>query len=324
LRCLKGEALDPSILVGKAGHRPPGVDLSLSTEPYGYDVQYLIRGEGLDVAAIRAEIDRVGWSTLVVGDTEMVKVHVHTHQPDQPLKLGRFYGTIHDVVIEDMQQQVLDFAATFAQAAETALLAIVPGPGFAQIFRSLGAQVLVQSPELVTPEKLGAALEQVEAGFILLLPNDPVLFGMARQAVELTATAKTIQLVPAKTIPQGIAALITYDAQASLEQNLERMVSALEPVRTITLTGSNQTGTIVGCLDHEPAGEGSTPAPVLLDILAKQAMNRYEIMTIYFGRGIMETQAQALADRVRHVYPTIGIELYDGGQPDHHYIISLE
>ncbi|MFN8453752.1 MAG: DAK2 domain-containing protein [Anaerolineae bacterium] len=323
-------------------------------ESYGYDVQFLIHGDRLNVAEIRAQIDRLGWSTLVVGDEHTVKVHVHTQDPGIPLSYGASQGRLSDVVVENMEQQAKEFARQRAASSllppptvplpmaehlrdsitPLATVCVAPGQGLAQILQSLGASRIVFGGQTMnpSPQELLEAIEQVHGHEVLLLPNNSNVILAAQQAQKLAA--KKVQVVPTKTIPQGIAALLSFNFQGDLESNAQRMLAAAQQVHTVEITRAVRetqfngfqikSGDVMGLFDDELVSVGQAYDEVALETLAKVDLTAQELITIYFGQDSSAAHAQVLAAKITEQYPELEVEAHEGGQPFYYYIISLE
>jgi hypothetical protein len=320
---------------------------------YGYDVQFLIQGDHLNVAEIRAEIDRMGWSTLVVGDEHTVKVHVHADDPGQPMSYGAKLGVLSDVVIENMGLQARQFIRERTTTAlpplavpshmtehlretmtNVAIVCVAPSRGLAQILQSLGATQIVFGGQTMnpSPQELLEAINQVSVEHILILPNNSNVILAAQQAQKLSA--KNVQVVPTKTIPQGIAALLSFNYQTDLETSAQRMLHAAQQIHTIEITQAARdtslsgfqirTGDVMGLFNDELVSVGYHYDEVALDVLAKVAPSDYEVVTIYFGHDSSVEQANTLAEQINTRYPELEVEVHDGGQPYYYYIISLE
>jgi len=309
--------------------------LEIDKKNYGFDVQFLITGEKLDVEKIRANIDRMGWSTLVVGDSCTVKVHVHVENPDQPLNYGAGLGTISDIIVEDMGEQVKMFAQDVRKiTANIALVSIVTGRGLTNIFRSLGADWIIPGGQAANPstQEVLEAIGQIETDEILILPNNRNIILTVQQAGKLSE--KLIGVVPTETIPQGIAALLSFNDQLDLKTNTRRMLDAaqqvrafeiIQAVRDATMNGFKvKRGDLMGLFDNRLISVGQRDDEVVLAGLAQIEVNDYELMTIYSGQASSPVQANTLGGKINALYPNIEVEVHEGGQPDSHYIISLE
>ena len=347
LRFINNEPLqvDHTGLHHRNGFQTPADTTSLSPpeQNYGYDVQFLIQGEGLDVARLRSDINRLGWSTLVVGNEQTVKVHLHTHDPGEPLSYGARQGLVRDVVVENMQVQAQIFSQNKPvmpgqmTTAETgpATIAVVSGSGFIKIFESLGVTQVVFGDESSVPplEHVLKRIDQIRTNDILILPNGEPLAKVAGQVRRLSN--KKIEVVPTQTIPQGVAAMLSLIPEADLQANLQQMTAAAQQVRTIQLRRANHQdaslspiavskGDVVGWFEGQVAGNGPSYERVLTDILTKLEQDSYELVTFYYGQMISKNQAGALAQTIANLYPDLETEVHYGGQNFCQYIISVE
>ncbi len=353
LRFLRGEPIEADPASATAAAPALSSTLDVEEAAYGYDVQFLIQGDGLNVAEIRAQIDSMGWSTLVVGDEHLVKVHVHANDPGQPISYGASRGVLTDVVIENMELQAKKFVqervvapspalAVPAQMAEhlretmtnIATVCVTPSEGLAQILQSLGASHIVFGGQTMnpSPQELLMAIHQAPVDNVLILPNNSNVILAAQQAQKLSP--KNVLVVPTKTIPQGIAALLSFNYQAGLETNAQRMLEAAQQVQTVEITQAVRettfsgfqikSGDVMGLFNDELVSVGQNSDDVALDVLAKVNVADHELLTLYFGQDSSAEQAETLADKIRANYPNLEIEIHDGGQPYYTYIISLE
>lgn len=310
--------------------------LTAQSDDYGYDVQFLLKGERLDAAKIRSHIDRLGWSTVVTGGKQAVKVHLHTHDPGAPLSYAASLGTISYVVVEDLAEQARGFLAeaSAAKADAVGTVAVVPGPGFAAIFRSLGAERLVTGGPTQNPstQKLLDAVNQSSHENVLIFPNHSNIMLAAQKTAALSS--KRVRVVPTQTLPQGIAALIAFNPELDVDSNVVRLLEAARRVTTVELThavrdtqfngASIGRGAVIGLVEGQLRAFGRRFETVTLEILAKLDMPGYELLTIYFGQVCRQGQAEALAQTIKQRYSELEIEIYGGGQPHYNYIISLE
>jgi DAK2 domain fusion protein YloV len=326
-------------------------ELKVDREAFGYDVQFLIQGSDLNVAEIRADIDRLGSSTVVVGSESLVKVHVHTSDPEAPISYGAGLGVLGDVVVENLELQARDFVRermvvpsrpVFAATAghykgtetNVGTLAVVPGDGLAQIFHSLGVSQVLLGGQTMNPSTQGFldAVGQIEAENVLILPNNGNVILAAQQLERLSE--KKVRLIPTKSVPQGIAALLTFNCQNDLETNAQRMFEAAQQVQTIAITRAVRAsavnglhikaGDVIGLLDEELVSVGQDEVEVVLDIVTGLDLETYEILTIYYGQASSPQLTEILTQEISKHYPGLEIETHRGGQPYYQYIISLE
>lgn len=310
---------------------------------YGYDIQYILEGENLDVAQIRADISAMGDCPLVVGDGTAVKVHVHTANPGDPLNYGAQHGSLSRVVVENMQEQYQDFIMGRAppalpeQEAEelsTAIVAVSPGPGLDKLFESLGANVIVSGGQTMNPsvERLVQAVNDAPAPDVIILPNNSNIILAAQQAQALSG--KRVRVIPTKTVPQGVNALLAFSYNADLDDNARAMERSIGEVRTAEITtavrgvsvnGLNvQEDQVIGLIDGDLKVAGEDMDTVIDQVLEQLCTDGTELITLYYGGEATAESAQALASRLSSRYPEIEVEVIEGDQPYYHYIISAE
>jgi DAK2 domain fusion protein YloV len=339
LRYLRGESVEIDVEMDAV------VDLKSTLgageEGYGYDVQFLLTGESLDVDEIRRTIDAMGDSTLVVGDASFLKVHVHVHDPGEPISYAVSLGVIGDVIVENMEEQYQDFVTDRAGASvateeitDIATICVAPGDGLKRIFESLGASAVVRGGQTMNPstEEMLSAIQSVVAEEVLVLPNNSNVVLCARQASELSS--KDVIVVPTKTVPQGISALLAFNYQADIETNAERMAEAASEMETIEVTRAVRStringidvteGDIIGLLNDQLVAAGADYTAVILDVLSQASADDYEVVTIYYGGDATLEEANALAEQIVERYPDLESEVHEGGQPHYRHILSLE
>jgi DAK2 domain fusion protein YloV len=312
-----------------------------------YDVQYLLMGENLDVLKIRNSIDAMGDSTVVVGDERTIKVHVHVKDPGDPISFGISHGRITDVVVENMQMQMEDIIGTSAPAAtdgqipqvelvagQIGVVAVAAGDGLAQIFRSLGAAGIVDGGQSNNPstEEIYEIIQEIPVDEVIILPNNKNIILAAEAAGQLST--KSVAVVPSRTVPQGISALLALDRNSELDQAAERMSDACHQVasgeitiatRSVELDGVTvEEGQIIGVVDGQLRASGSDIDQVLKTVLAEIEMDDRELVSIYFGQDVTESDAEQVADKLRDLYPDVEVEVLAGGQAIYQYIIGAE
>ena len=341
LRYMRGEQITEDM------HLIESVDLiATGLEPgeagYGYDVQFLVVASGLDVDAIRQRITEMGECPLVVGDAETVKVHVHVLDPGIPISYGASLGSLRDVVVEDMQAQYQDFIAESESAPapsqqpsqEIGVVAVVPGDGLARVFQSLGVSAIVRGGQTMNPstQDLLEAIGTLSTERVIVLPNNGNVILAAEQARALSE--KPVAVVPSRSVPQGIAALLAVNYQADFEANVSAMIGAMEEVETGEITTATRSATInglkiaegqiIGLHDDELKVTGTTVEEVVQALLTEIDPGQREIITLYYGETVSEAEASALAGLLQETWPDQEVEVVAGGQPHYHYILSVE
>jgi DAK2 domain fusion protein YloV len=313
-----------------------------SEEGYGYDIQFIVHGEGLNVEEIRETIASMGDCALVVGDSRAVKVHVHSPEPGTPINYGASVGSISRVIVENMQEQYQDFILSKAQQPSAppeplsgiGTVVVAPGQGLVTVFESLGASTVVAGGQTMNPstEELLKAVESTPSDDVVILPNNKNIILAAEQTKQLSK--KNVEVVPTITVPQGISALLALNYQADLLTNVRIMTEVARSIETAEITTAVRSvqvdgmevkeGQVIGLVNGKLAVKGESPASVALEALSAMNAGDYEIITIYYGETINADQAQAMADDILTRYPEQEIEVVDGGQPHYHYILSAE
>jgi len=311
-------------------------------EGYGYDIQFVIHGDGLRVEEIRAEIDAMGDCALVVGDSRAVKVHVHSPEPGTPINYGASLGSLSRVIVENMQEQYQEFILSKAQKPSVppappsgiGTVIVAPGPGLTTVFESLGASAVVSGGQTMNPstEELLQAVEKVPSDDVIILPNNKNILMAAEQAASLSE--KNVEVVPTITVPQGISALLALNYQADLPANARIMAEAAQSIKTIEITTAVRSvqingvkvheGEVIALLDGQLKLKGKEADEIVRQALEEIDAEEYEIVTIYYGETVTHDQAEALANQLADLYPEQEIEVIDGGQPHYHYILSVE
>lgn len=304
--------------------------------PWGYCTQFLLRGSELSLEDIKAQLASVGNSILVVGDPGAVRVHLHTLDPGAALSFGTSQGSLDAIKIENMQEQHAALLRTKStrEAPPVPVVAVVPGEGLQRVFRSLGATEVVSGGQSMNPStrEIAAAVESIPAETVLLLPNNPNVLRTCQQ-VHLV-TKKTIEVVPTKTLPQGIAALLALNQERSIAENLDAMQQSLAAVETIEVTTATRDAVIagvavkagqpIGLLNRDLVAAGATPLEALGAVLDKLAMGSGYLVTLYYGEQVSQQDAETVADALRNRPDHPEVEVVWGGQPHYPYIASVE
>lgn len=328
---------------------------------HGFDVQFLVEAQSLDVAAIREQISAMGDCPLVEGDDTLVKVHVHVPNPGVPLAYAVTLGFVTDVVVENMDDmQLPDMPPGYdplpprfevsAVADEPSSLgcepgsiegpgvvAVAPGAGLAKVFRSLGTHCVIAGGQTMNPstQDLLEAIRRLPVNDVLVLPNNGNILMAASQAQALAADeGKNVAVVPSKSIPQGISALLALNPHSNLAHNLAVMTSATKNVHTGEVTVAVQdarfdgidvhSGDIIGLLNDQLTATGSSADEVVRHLLGQMDADSLEVITLYYGEPVTAQQAGDLRETLSDLYPDQEIEIVEGGQPFYHYIISAE
>jgi dihydroxyacetone kinase-like predicted kinase len=315
---------------------------------YGYDVQFLMHGERMDVNAVREAISAIGWSTLVVGDEDLIKVHVHVHDPGVPISYAIKYGaSLDDVVVENMQRQYQQYVVQRNAREDispqhsvtgTAIVAVASGDGLQNLFMDLGAAQVISGGQTMNPsaQDFLTAIQSLPNNAIILLPNNPNIVMAAQQAASL-ADSKEVHVVPTRSIPQGIAAMVEYSNERdnlSVEALAGTMGAVLTHVVSIEVTNAirdttingiaTRKGQLIGLIDDQLSAAGDAPYPVMKVLLEKAGAGKRELITIYYGQGVDDGLARELLEDLQADFAKQEFQLVNGGQPLYPYIASVE
>ncbi len=348
---MRGEALEVAQPAGSAAE----LRSMLAPEDelgYGYDVQFLIKGQNLNVNQIRADIENMGESTLVVGDENLVKVHVHVHNPAIPIGYAVELGVLQDVVVENMQEQYQEFIGErggprmpesqpeeirppMIEEGTVATVTVAPGSGLMRIFYSLGAGKVIAGGQTMNPstKEIAEAIKDLPTDKVIVLPNNKNIFMAAEQAAQ-SVNGKDVRVVPTRTIPQGIAAMLALDPYGDLDEVVEAMGEACTMVETGEITTSTRNariegikvrqGQVIGLHNDRLAVAGDDINSVVVKLLEEMRAGDRELITLYYGADVDRHEAQALVEQLAQLYPDHEIELREGGQPHYFYIMSAE
>ncbi len=319
--------------------------LDLPEEGWGYCTEFLIVGEGLDVDEIRERIAALGNSVLVVGEPELVKVHVHTDDPPSVLALAQGYGRLEKLSVGDMSSQhrriLEEERQAMAPAAPPAprpnrvgIVAVAAGAGLVEILRGLGVDAIVEGGQTMNPStrEMVEAIDQLPYPEILLLPNNKNVVMSAREAVKLAK--KQVHLVETHTVPQGIAAVIAFSGDREAPENAAAMREAASRVQTIEVTHavrdtrSNgvrvKKGDVIALVNDRLEQAGRDYAEVVAGALQKVGPDAYELVTVYAGEEASAEDVEALSATIRDRFPKLEVEVQQGGQGHYPFIISVE
>ena len=336
-------------------------DLSTSDIKYGYCTEFIVNVEKAydmdEEQKFKGYLESIGDCVVVVSDDDIIKVHVHTNHPGLAFEKGLTYGSLSRMKIDNMREEhherLIQNASNVAQTPDApaeakeeapaadeprkpyGFIAVSIGEGLGEIFKGIGADYLIEGGQTMNPstEDMLNAIEKVNADVIYILPNNKNIILAAEQAKSLVEDKK-IFVVPSKTVPQGIAALINFLPDLSPEENLENMTSEMGRIRTgqITYAVRNTSidgmeiheGDIMGIGDSGMLAVGQNVNETVLDTLKHMVDDESELISVYSGEDVTEEDAAALVEKVQAAFPSCEVELNDGGQPIYYYLLSVE
>ncbi len=302
----------------------------------------------------KSYLETIGDSIVVVADDEIVKVHVHTNDPGLAMQRGLTYGSLTTIIIENMKlerdEKISALKEKEMQSAgipeekeekpaeppkEMGFISVSIGEGINEIFRGLGVDYIIEGGQTMNPstEDMLNAIEKVNAKTVFILPNNKNIILAANQAASLVEDKKII-VIPTKTIPQGITALINYIPDSTPEDNEQRMSSEISMVKTGQVTYAVRDTVIddkeikqddfMGIGDSGILSVGQNLEPTVMDMMKQLVDEDSAIVSIYYGEDTKEEDADALGEKIGEAFPDVEIEVHYGGQPIYYYVISVE
>lgn len=298
----------------------------------------------------KAYLESIGDSIVVVADEDVVKVHVHTNDPGLAIQKALKYGALSNMKIDNMRLEHQEKLFRMSKQEEkpeveeddlpgpkkdVGFIAVSVGDGIAEIFKGLGVDYIIEGGQTMNPstEDMLNAIDKVNADTIFILPNNKNIILAANQAQSLVKDKKIV-VIPTKTVPQGITAVINYVPGLSAEENEETMVSEMKAVATGQVTYAVRDtnidgqeirqGDFMGLGDHGILSVGTAISSVALGMVGAMMAEEKELISIYYGEEIAEEDAERLRSQIGEKYPDCDIELQYGGQPIYYYIISVE
>lgn len=352
---LEGKEIDYSIEGASAEMKP--VKISAQTEAeikFGYCTEFIIMLEKEYTMntelEFKAFLESIGDSIVVVSDDDIVKVHVHTNDPGLAIQRALTYGSLTRMKIDNMREEheeklikeaskIAEEEAKKAKEAqprkEMGFISVSIGEGVGEIFKGLGVDYLIEGGQTMNPstEDMLNAIDQVNADNIFILPNNKNIILAANQAQALTEDKK-IFVIPTKTVPQGITAMINYLPDLSAEENAEVMEESIATVKTGQVTYAVRDtkiddkeiheGNIMGIGDSGILAVGEDLEATTLEMFGELVDDMSEIISIYYGEEVSEDQAQTLGEKVAAMFPSCDVEVHFGGQPIYYYVVSVE
>ena len=358
LDCMLGKEVDLNFesgasaqVSGKSAKGAAADNISTADIKFGYCTEFIIKLERTfsmaDEAAFKAYLSSIGDSLVCVSDEDVVKVHVHTNDPGLAIQKGLTYGQLTSMKIDNMREEHNErviMSETKEEEAEPAkdeprkpygFVAVSVGEGMNAIFRELGVDCLIEGGQTMNPstEDMIKAVDKVNADHVFILPNNKNIILAADQAKHMIED-KDIIVIPTKTVPQGISAVIAFNPEISAEENLEAMKDALVYVKSGQVTYAVRDTSIDGHEIHESDIMGISDKGIVavgkniddtaLEMIETMVDEDSGLLSIYYGSDMTEEDAQSLADRFSEKFPLVDVEIHSGGQPIYYYVVSVE
>lgn len=321
---------------------------------FGYCTEFIIMTEkeftDKNEAEFKAYLESIGDSIVCVADDDIVKIHVHTNDPGLAIQKALTYGQLSRMKIDNMREEhqeklIKDAEKAAAQQASekkkkeprksVGFIAVSIGEGMNEIFRELGADYIIEGGQTMNPstDDMLSAIDEVNADHIFILPNNKNIILAANQAQSLTDD-KDIIVIPTKTVPQGITAIISYMPEADVDTNIEALEEAIKNVKTGQVTYAVRDthiddkeiheGDIMGIGDRGILAVGQSVEETTKEMLAQLVDEESELISLYFGQDVLEEDAENFAQEVEELYPDVDVDVHMGGQPIYYYVLSVE
>lgn len=324
---------------------------------FGYCTEFIIMTEKefteADETHLKGYLESIGDSIVCVADDDVVKIHVHTNDPGLAIQKALTYGQLSRIKIDNMREEhqeklIRDAEKVAAQQAQEAaaskksaprkpvgFIAVSIGDGMNDIFRELGVDYIIEGGQTMNPstDDMLTAIDEVNADHIFILPNNKNIILAANQAQSLTKD-KDIIVIPTKTVPQGITAVISFMPEADVDTNMEAMQEAIKNVKTGQVTYAVRDthiddkeiheGDIMGIGDAGILSVGQSVEDTAKDMLAQLVDEDSELISLYYGQDVLPEDAEKFAQTLEDTYPDIDIDVHMGGQPIYYYVLSVE
>lgn len=352
-----GKEIDYSAIEAGSGTRMVKPGEQAETEiKFGYCTEFIIMTEKpfteKNETEFKSYLESIGDSIVCVADDDIVKIHVHTNDPGLAIQKALTYGQLSRMKIDNMREEhqeklIRDAEKVAAQQAQASakqkkeprkpvgFIAVSIGDGMNEIFRELGVDYIIEGGQTMNPstDDMLTAIDQVNADHIFILPNNKNIILAANQAQSLTKD-KDIIVIPTKTVPQGITAVISYMPEADVDTNLEAMKESIKNVKTGQVTYAVRDthvddkeiheGDIMGIGDQGILSVGQSVEDTTKEMLSQLVDEDSELISLYYGQDILAEDAEAFAASVEELYPEVDVDVHMGGQPIYYYVLSVE
>ena len=353
-----GKEIDYTAIEASSGTKmvKPGQQAETDIK-FGYCTEFIIMTEKefteKDEAEFKGYLESIGDSIVCVADDDIVKIHVHTNDPGLAIQKALTYGQLSRMKIDNMREEhqeklIRDAEKVAAQQKEEAaqkkkkeprksvgFIAVSIGEGMNDIFRELGVDYIIEGGQTMNPstDDMLTAIDEVNADHIFILPNNKNIILAANQAQSLTKD-KDIIVIPTKTVPQGITAVISFMPEADVDTNMEAMQEAVKNVKTGQVTYAVRDthiddkeiheGDIMGIGDEGILAVGQSVEETAKEMLAQLVDEDSELISLYYGQDILSEDAERFAEAVEALYPDVDVDVHMGGQPIYYYVLSVE
>ncbi len=316
---------------------------NLADIEFGYCTEFMVinifkKTTESDIDKLREKLMSIGDSVICVGDLTLIKVHVHTNEPNRALGYALELGEINNIKIDNMLQQNRELKAKRAQMQQQkkpfGMISVATGSGIAEVFKDLGVDQIIEGGQTMNPSAndIAQAVDKVPSDHVFILPNNKNIILAAEQAQNLTK--KFIHVIPTLSIPEGISSALAFNIDGSLEENTETMTAARESVasgsvtyvvRTTHLDGFDlKEGEIIGLANGKIACKGKLVGETVIQLVEKMYTDDKVNITLFYGADVVEEEAQKVQQTLAEKYKDCEVTLINGGQPVYYYLVSID
>lgn len=308
---------------------------------YGYCTQLLISGDDLVIDSIRDYMLQSAQSSVVIGSTKQVRVHVHTEDPGSILSYAITLGSLDQISVENMDQQRDEFlqktpsiSTSISNSSLSEIITIAIGEGIHELFRSVGASDVIEGGSTMNPsvEQIVTSINQASADNIFILPNHKNIVAASKQAASLVK--KQVIIVESLSVPQGLAAMLSFNPDCDIATNTTNMTASLNNVTSASITKAVRNaklkeaqileGEFLGLLEDKPISTNQNIEPVLAELLGAVQIQDGALVTLYRGQQMDNTTCETILSSIQNSYPNVDFEIIAGGDPNYHLFIGIE
>jgi DAK2 domain fusion protein YloV len=324
-----GRSFDDEALLNQAGREPEG-----DRWTFRHCTEFILKGSRISQDAMKAALRPMGDSVVVVGDTRLARVHIHTGRPEEVLRYAATMGQVSSIKVDDMLVQHTSRMEDAGSAKATSVIAVVLGDGLKELFYNAGAELVIDGGPTLNPSTadIAAAIEEVGSSSVIVLPNNKNVYPAALQAGE--RSPKHVTVLTTASVPEGLSAMLAYMDDAPAEENIGRMEQACRGVKSGETASAGRdavmggvrvsSGDSIGIFEGEVRCSSPRKDAAVISLVDDMTDASDEIITLFHGDSIEKAEAEALQAALQLLHEDKAVELYYGGQPYAHYLISVE
>ena len=339
---IKMETVEPTTDSVIPNYNPEVFYDNLADIVYGYCTEFIIiemkkKTTMADIEMLKNRLMEIGDSVLCIGDLSLVKIHVHTNEPNKALAMGLELGELSNLKIENMREENRELRRKNKNKEplkEFGIVSVCAGKGLSQIFKEAGVDYCIEGGQTMNPssEDIAKAINQVNAKHVFVLPNNKNIIMAAQQSKDLTD--KAVHVINSTNIPEGISACLQFNPEATLEENIDNMTQALKQVKSASVTYAVrkthisgfdlELGDKIGLSDKDVIAKGKDVDSTVESMLETLINDDTCSVMLYYGNEVKQEEAEALRDKLREKYEMVDIDVVFGGQPVYYYLMSIE